>query len=479
MTPSLPSRLCFVMRTVLLALVILTAAATAQQPITADVIVVGAGMSGISAARRLVAQGVQRVVVLEGQSRLGGRLHTVRLQNGLAMDLGGAWLHGVTGNPLSVLASTFNLTTFPSREGSTWFGPDGDALSDALDATYSDLYEDFEDWLAAQQRGGRLNPNTNLQTVFNMFLNQADPPLTPAQAAGVRAQANANIEQEYAASLRELSARFFNQDEAFRGGDVLWSRGYEALMTPLAAGLDIVYGQNVTLVDASSRQVVVRSASGAAWQAPFVICTFPLGVLKQSWRTLFRPALPARKVTAIQTLGMGLLNKVVLRFPTAFWNQDAPTDWMDWVPQTPGATFEFYSLFRGSGAPVLIAFSAGDYARYQEARSNSSILADVMALLRSSFDAVPEPLEVIITRWSQHPWSWGSYPFVKAGAAGSAYDTLAGPTDSTNRVFFAGDATLSTYPGTAHGAHLSGIREANRVLALRRGAGRRRRLTQA
>ncbi|KAJ9518779.1 hypothetical protein QJQ45_026059, partial [Haematococcus lacustris] len=303
-------------------------------------------------------------------------------------------------------------------------------------------------------------------------------------------------------SLRELSARFFNQDEAFRGGDVLWSRGYEALMAPLAAGLDIVYGQNVTLVDGSSRQVVVRSASGAAWQAPFVICTFPLGVLKQSWRTLFRPALPARKVTAIQTLGMGLLNKVVLRFPTAFWDQDAPTDWMDWIPQTPGATFEFYSLFRGSGAPVLIAFSAGDYARYQasakqaggeagggrqrgrgsgrkaagerqgergsggsavrraiEARSNSSILADVMALLRSSFDDVPEPLEVIITRWSQHPWSWGSYPFVKAGAAGSAYDTLAGPTDSTNRVFFAGDATLSTYPGTAHGAHLSGISE--------------------
>ncbi|GFH09546.1 monoamine oxidase [Haematococcus lacustris] len=79
------------------------------------------------------------------------------------------------------------------------------------------------------------------------------------------------------------------------------------LMTPLAAGLDIVYGQNVTLVDASSRQVVV---------------------------------------TAIQTLGMGLLNKVVLRFPTAFWNQDAPTDWMDWIPQIPGATFEFYSLFR-------------------------------------------------------------------------------------------------------------------------------------
>jgi monoamine oxidase len=67
------------------------------------------------------------------------------------------------------------------------------------------------------------------------------------------------------------------------------------------------------------------------------------------------------------------------------------------------------------------------------------------------------------TRWSSDPFSYGSYSYISVGAKTEYYDALARPID--DRVFFAGEATHRTYPGTVHGAYLSGIREANRVMS--------------
>jgi monoamine oxidase len=86
-----------------------------------------------------------------------------------------------------------------------------------------------------------------------------------------------------------------------------------------------------------------------------------------------------------------------------------------------------------------------------------------MASFRKIFGStVPEPEAVVQTRWGSDPYSYGSYSYISVGAKTEYYDTLARPID--NRVFFAGEATHRSYPGTVHGAYLSGIREANRVV---------------
>lgn len=75
---------------------------------------------------------------------------------------------------------------------------------------------------------------------------------------------------------------------------------------------------------------------------------------------------------------------------------------------------------------------------------------------------VPDPIQTICTRWGSDPLSYGSYSHVRVGSSGVDYDILA--ESVSNRLFFAGEATTRQHPATMHGAYLSGLREASRIL---------------
>ena len=77
---------------------------------------------------------------------------------------------------------------------------------------------------------------------------------------------------------------------------------------------------------------------------------------------------------------------------------------------------------------------------------------------------VPEPTAFRVTRWASDPWTRGSYSYVPVAASGEDYDRLAEPV--AERLFFAGEATNREFPATAHGAYLSGLREAVRIAGL-------------
>jgi len=78
--------------------------------------------------------------------------------------------------------------------------------------------------------------------------------------------------------------------------------------------------------------------------------------------------------------------------------------------------------------------------------------------------SIPDPTDVVITRWAADPFTLGAYSSIPPRASGKDYDTLAAPVG--DRVFFAGEATSRTYPATVHGAFLSGEREARRISKL-------------
>jgi monoamine oxidase len=185
----------------------------------------------------------------------------------------------------------------------------------------------------------------------------------------------------------------------------------------------------------------------------------PLGVLK-SGAIEFDPPLPQRKQQAIDQLGMGASNKLVLRYPRAFW--PAEPQFLGYLPREESRFRIFMNLTTDSGPPMLAAVSAGDQARRVERLSDREQIAAAQQTLRGMFgDRIPGPDAHQITRWGSDPFSLGAYSYVPVGRSGDDYEALAEPV--AGRLLFAGEATHRRWPTTVQGAWLSGLREADRL----------------
>ncbi|XP_024870658.1 lysine-specific histone demethylase 1A [Temnothorax curvispinosus] len=294
----------------------------------------------------------------------------------------------------------------------------------------------------------------------------------------------ANLEFANATSLSNLSLKHWDQDDDFEftGSHLTVRNGYSCVPVALSEGLDIRLNIAARAVRYGSNGVEVWAAPARSphtnhtvYKADAVLVTLPLGVLKTSAPpsgVTFNPPLPDWKSQAIQRLGFGNLNKVVLCFERIFW--DPTANLFGHVGSTTasrGELFLFWNLYK---APVLLALVAGEAACVMENVSDDVIVGRCIAVLKGIFgnQVVPQPRESVVTRWRADPWARGSYSFVAVGSSGSDYDLLAAPVSPPHllnqpppqpRVFFAGEHTIRNYPATVHGAFLSGLREGGRI----------------
>ncbi len=352
---------------------------------SATVLVVGAGVAGLAAARELADAG-HRVTVLEARDRIGGRVHTVD-DLGLPLDLGGSWIHGVRGNPVTELADEARIPRAPTDyDSSRLYLPDGTGAS-ARDERA--IYRRFEELLRAVDRAReRRDADTSLGRAMDDVMRRRGWSRT--ERLGVDHAITVNIELEYAADVDELSLHWWDDDEAFPGGDVLMPEtGYAWLPALLAEGLDVRLKHVVRAIDWSGREVRTSSESQAGpetgvetFTADHVVVTLPLGVLQQD-AVRFDPPLPRPIRTAISSLGMGLLDKLWLRFPRVFWDRDV--ELIEYVSPVKGRWNEWYDLSRLTDEPILIGFNAAGYARRLESRSDAEIVADAMQVLRTIY----------------------------------------------------------------------------------------------
>jgi monoamine oxidase len=423
------------------------------------VLVIGAGMAGLSAARHLHDAGVA-VTVLEARERIGGRIHTSRLWPGLPMELGASWIHGTQGNPLTALAQ---------------------AIGARLVTTDYDSFSSFDALLGRLPTGPGSDYRAMQTRVRQAIRAGYQAPRERALAASVRRRVGQDAlseserrllnhflvslaDDEYAGDSAELSSWYWDSAGSYPGLDAVLPDGYDALVQHLAQGLDIRLGQVVTQVRHDDRGVQVDTVSGR-FKGSQVLVTLPLGVL-QSGSVRFSPALPAAKREAIDRLGMdsGVLSKVFLRFPRVFWDD---VDWLEHVApaERQGQFHQWLSLARIDGAPVLLGFLGGAYARQAEASwRDEEIVADAMAALRAMHGpAVPDPTHWQIPRWSLDPFARGAYSFNRQGATPAMRKALAAPVGQ--RLYFAGEATHREHFATVHGAHLSGLDSAQAMLS--------------
>jgi monoamine oxidase len=427
------------------------------------VVVVGAGIAGLTVANALAQAGVACVVV-EARDRVGGRLHTIDLA-GTPVDLGGSWIHHPVGNPMRAFADQVGVACRdgdPLPEMAAFDSGENRRLSAGeVRAELSTLYEAFP--AAIDRLRHELGPEASAAAGIDAFVAGADLPLA---AAGRRARQGlrALIEGESADLAERQSLRWMWNELEYEGGFFgdLPSGGYRSLVEAMADGVDVRLRFDVAEIAVETGGVKVRSAAGPAEDGSHVVVTVPLGVLKDR-RPQFSPALPPDRLDAIDRLGFGRLEKVVLSFDRAFW-RDAGLPHLMLFPRDPDeSTMWAIGLNAFDAGPTLVFFIFHGMTGRVLDMTPDGAAAWVCGLLTEAIGATcPEPTAVAVTSWATDPFSLGAYSHIPPGAAPADADLLGEPLHG--RLLFAGEHTQSARLVYTDGAMASGIREAKRLL---------------
>jgi len=413
------------------------------------VIIIGAGISGLAAAKELKENGVEHVIVLEASDKSGGRMKTDR-SLGFAFDEGASWIHRPIGNPITDLAIDAGATTFLTDDDNVVvYDIDGSVYSDE---DYDTQDEAFEEAVGKVHRAG-MN-SQSFETVYHsLYADKADDRLWKFMVSSY-------LEFDLGGDISKLSSNEFYDDKEHKGVDVIVTNGYDNITNYLAKGLDIRYNERVSKVDYTDETKILVTSTSGTFEASAVVVTVPLGVLKSD-NFQFAPELTDEKKDALDDLAMGTVNKYVFVWDTAFWDVDL--QYIGYTPETKGTFNHFLNIKKYSNNNALMAFTFGEYSRTAEDLTNVEITDLVMNNLKSIYGSnVPNPTNMLRTRWNSNVNSFGCYSFVQQGGETSAYKILA--KSINDRVYFAGEHTSFDYRSSVHGAYASGITAANEML---------------
>lgn len=438
--------------------------ATPETTPDADVIVIGAGVSGLVAAKLLNEQGM-RVIVLEARGRIGGRTHTDRT-DGWVTDMGASWIHGIDDGPVHEVARAFGMSMAEFTVGSfqvdsrpiAYYGPDGARLHPTQVTSFASDVHAFDEALAVTMAASA--PCSSYGQVVERTL--ASFSWGEDRGQRVREFMQHRSEEQYGAWIDDLDAHGLD-DDATSGIEVVFPEGFDHLAAGLAHGLDVHLGHEVHTVRwAEGTGVEVHTARGS-FAAKHAVVTVPVGVL-QSDAFKIEPALPSEISRALDGFQMNSFEKVFLRFPHRFWDEnvyairrqgDAAKWWHSW-----------YDLTDLHGEPTLLTFAAGPCAVETRSWSDQRIADSVLDSLRSIFgEGLPNPNGIRVTRWQDDPLARGSYAYMRVGASTEDHDLLATPIGGVLHI--AGEATWTDDPATVTAAMCSGHRAAERILGAR------------
>jgi len=407
-----------------------------------DVLVIGAGVAGLIAARRLGAAG-HSVAILEARARVGGRAWTESESLGTPFDHGAAWLHNAETNPLTAFAQAEGVALHDSdasRREATLI--EGRLAAPAELAAYETSWRRFEAHMRARADAEAAAGN---------------PDISAAEAAPQGGRFDATIaywegDIICAAPLSGMSLQDF-ADNLLQGGNRLPVGGLGALVARLAPGLPIRLSAPVTRLAWGGAEAVAEGAFGTI-RARAVIVTLPTSLIAAE-TIHFDPPLPAETLQAAHDLPMGAGVKVVLRAAGEERLGLPPFASLDRII-APGETMVTLRAWPFAN-DTLTAYLGGPHARAIDAQGPAALRDAVLAEIVSRFGADARRAfrpGALTTGWMRDPWTRGLYSHARIGRAG-ARSALATPL-AGGRLSFAGEACHRTLAGTVAGAWVSG-----------------------
>lgn len=427
--------------------------------IDADVIVIGGGVAGLTAAGELARTGLD-VTLLEARERLGGRVWTVRPPGwGGPVELGPEFVHG--GNEAFWrLLRRHRLRTRAVPERHWQFRAGGLRKLDDLDARIKRVTGRID---AARIRGGS----------FADFLHHTRETFAP----GDLDLARGFVEGFQAALPDEMSAAAIADATLEEDDQFVLPGGYAQVVDALARDLprqrvNVACAAAVRRVTWRRGYVRAETAQGA-FSARAAIVTLPLGVLRarppSPGAVRFEPELTARRKLAARA-GLGQVVRILICMDGRRWPALLPEP----LRRAARGGFGFlHSRVAGipvwwslPASPVVTGWAGGPAALALISRSPAAIFARAVRSLATILGVDPCAVRRAVREWTTHNWSRdpfsrGAYSFIAAGAE-TAGAQLRTPVQDT--LFFAGEATADdAEAGTVHGAHASGLRAAAEV----------------
>lgn len=405
-----------------------------------DVVIIGAGAAGLSAAKHLASAGLA-IKIVEARARMGGRAHTVPTELGFAIDLGCEWLHSADINPWVPIARQLGFTvdeTLPDwGRRVAWF--EGAAAQREWQAAMDTFYARLDraaDAPADQPASSLLEPNGKWNALLGAISNWAN-----------------------GAEIDKVSVRDYGRyDSTYVNWRVL--EGYGALIARYGDGLPVEFNTRVERIDHAGPRVRVETDRGIL-SARAAIVTLPTTIIAEE-QVKFAPALP-EKVAAAGGLPLGIVNKLFLRLDETGASElirEADRHLIGALDRVKTGSYQI----RPHGWPVIAGFYGGALSTELERGGIEAFAAFAMDELASLFGANIKAhlLPIAASSWGFDACARGSYSMALPGHADDR-TTLAAPVGE--RLFFAGEACSIAHFGTAHGAYMTGEEAARAALA--------------
>ena len=439
-----------------------------------DILIIGAGAAGLSAARELSAAGLA-VIILEARDRIGGRIHTYRNDRSpLPVELGAEFIHGRPAETLQIAdRARFQLAEVPSRH---WY------LHDGILTRSGEFWSKLEGVLEQMQHVGPPDQS------FAEFLESYGQTHELGEAKTI---AGMYVEGFHAARTERISVLGLNKvneaadciegDRQFRSAN-----GYDLIMRQLydeAVSRGARFHLNTIVEEVRWRphrvEVISRSESVMEnHRAVRLLATLPLGVLQAAANELgtvrFVPPL-REKEAAARKLAMGQVIRIVLRFSRTFWEdldlpaKDGRRENLKELSflHAPDELIPTWWTQLPARAPLLVGWVGGPRAEKLSLEDDQFLLNAALESLAHIFGRPRQELEELLEEsyahnWRRDPFSRGAYSYIAVGGV-EAPAQLAQPVAGT--LFFAGEAANTEgHGGTVHGAIASGIHAAHEIM---------------